>query len=74
VTGEEAFIKPWTIDLADAHYPVEIERARERLGWEPTHRLRATLGEMISRLKRDPRRWYETNKLNWPEEEREKAA
>jgi hypothetical protein len=54
--------------------PDEIERARERLGWEPTHRLRATLGEMISRLKRDPRRWYKENKLNWAEEAREKAA
>jgi len=65
---EETFIKPWMVDLADAHYPVEIARARERLGWEPVHRLRDTLGEMVSRLKRDPRGWYERNKLTPPEE------
>jgi nucleoside-diphosphate-sugar epimerase len=62
-TGE-TFIKPWMVDLADAHYPVEIERARKRLGWEPTSRLRYTLGEMIAHLKRDPKRWYQINGLN----------
>jgi nucleoside-diphosphate-sugar epimerase len=61
--GEETFIKPWMVDLADTHYPVEIERARKRLGWEPKHRLRGTLKEMIARLKRDPEKWYRTNKL-----------
>ncbi|MGH8009272.1 MAG: NAD-dependent epimerase/dehydratase family protein, partial [Candidatus Binatia bacterium] len=30
---DETFIKPWMVDLADAHYPVAIERAREGLGW-----------------------------------------
>ncbi len=64
LAGEEgAFIKPWMVDLVNAHYPVEIERARKRLGWEPAHRLRATLREMISRLKRDPQRWYQINGL-----------
>jgi nucleoside-diphosphate-sugar epimerase len=71
---EETFIKPWMIDLADAHYPVEIDLAQKRLGWEPAHRLRFTLGKMISRLKRDPRKWYENNNLNWPEEGKERAA
>jgi nucleoside-diphosphate-sugar epimerase len=61
--GEETFIKPWMVDLADTHYPVEIERARKRLGWEPKHRLRGTLKEMIARLKRDAEKWYRTNKL-----------
>lgn len=60
---EPTFIKPWMIDLADAHYPVEIERARTRLQWEPRHRLHDTLKEMIRRLKRDPRGWYERNGL-----------
>lgn len=72
---EETFIKPWMVDLADAHYPVAIGHARERLGWNPTHRLRDTLPEIIGRLKRDPRTWYEMNNLPWPEEnEEEKAA
>jgi hypothetical protein len=39
ILGQETFIKPWMIDLADTHYPVEIERARGRLGREPRHRL-----------------------------------
>jgi nucleoside-diphosphate-sugar epimerase len=66
--GEETFIKPWMVDLADAYYPAAIGRARERLGWEPRHRLRDTLEEMIHRLKRDPHQWYQTNGLLWPEE------
>lgn len=60
---EESFIKPWMIDLADGHYPVRIDRARARLGWEPRHRLRDTLPRMIERLAADPQRWYETNAL-----------
>ena len=65
--GEEMFIKPWMIDLADQHYPVEIERARKLLGWEPRHRLRTTIPEMIERLKADPAGWYERNGLKQPE-------
>jgi nucleoside-diphosphate-sugar epimerase len=64
---EEAFIKPWMIDLADAHYPVAIDHARQALGWQAAHRLRTTLPEMVSRLKRDPVRWYRTNKLEVPD-------
>ena len=65
---DPTFIKPWMVDLADQHYPVEIRRARERLGWEPRHRLHGTLDEMIGRLKRDPAGWYEENGLPPPEE------
>jgi nucleoside-diphosphate-sugar epimerase len=69
LTGdEETFIKPWMVDMADAHYPVAIEQARQRLDWAPRHRLRDTLEEMIRRLKRDPRQWYLTNKLPLPED------
>jgi nucleoside-diphosphate-sugar epimerase len=67
---EETFIKPWMVELADAHYPVAIERARERLKWQPRRTLRATLPEMIRRLKQDPRRWYEENNLPSPEDDR----
>lgn len=63
-----AFIKPWMIDLADQHYPVEIERAKTKLAWEPEHRLRHKLGEMIARLQRDPVGWYRENGLPPPEE------
>ena len=74
---EETFIKPWMVDLADAHYPVAIGHAGERLGWNPTHRLRDTLPEMIGRLKENPQKWYEINGLPWPEdkdEEKESKA
>lgn len=66
ISAEDAFIKPWMIDLADDHYPVEIRRARERLGWEPQHRLRDTLPAMIDGLKRNPKAWYERNNLTMP--------
>jgi len=58
-----AFIKPWMIDLADQHYPVAIDRARRKLGWEPRHRLRDTLPEMIRRLQNDRTAWYAANGL-----------
>jgi nucleoside-diphosphate-sugar epimerase len=60
---EETFIKPWMVDLADAHYPVDISRARERLNWQPRHRLRSTLPAMLERLQRNPRGWYGENGL-----------
>lgn len=65
---DETFIKPWMVDLADAHYPVSINRARKKLGWKPQHRLRNALEEMIHRLKRDPQRWYQMNNLPLPED------
>jgi nucleoside-diphosphate-sugar epimerase len=66
--SDEAFIKPWMIDLADQHYPVEISRARKVLGWEPKHRLRTTLPEIIRRLQADPAGWYKRNNLEPPED------
>jgi len=64
--GEDPFIKPWMIDLADDHYALDITRARELLGWQPRRSLRATVPEMIARLKRDPRAWFEENQLPVP--------
>jgi nucleoside-diphosphate-sugar epimerase len=68
--GEEdgEFIKPWMIDLADDHYPVVMDHARQELGCEPRHRLRDTLPEMIARLKRNPAEWYKRNGLKPPED------
>jgi nucleoside-diphosphate-sugar epimerase len=63
---DEAFIKPWMVDIADDHYPIEIKKARIKLGWEPIHRLRDTLDVMLYRLKQDPRKWYERNNLKYP--------
>lgn len=66
LTPEEAFVKPWMIDLADDHYPADIAKARERLGWQPQHRLYDTLEEIIARLEYDPQRWYKINNLGEP--------
>lgn len=58
---EAEFIKPWMIDMADAHYPVDPSRLQAKTGWKPRHQLRDTLPEMVSRLKADPAAWYEAN-------------
>lgn len=71
--GEKIFIKPWMVDLADDHYPVVIDRARERLDWKPTRRLRETLKEMVERLKSDPQKWYAMNNLAPPGDEKAKG-
>lgn len=64
LSGGEEFIKPWMVDLADAHYPVSVDKARTVLGWEPRHRLRDTLPAMIAALKNDPEGWYRENGLD----------
>jgi nucleoside-diphosphate-sugar epimerase len=66
VPGEEPFIKPWMIDLADDHYALDIGRARKILGWEPKRSLRETLPRMVSALKADPLSFYKKNKLEAP--------
>ena len=66
VPGEEPFIKPWMIDLADDHYVLDIDRAHKVVGWEPKRSLRDTLPRMVSALKADPLRFYNENKLEIP--------
>ncbi|PQO41208.1 NAD-dependent epimerase/dehydratase family protein [Blastopirellula marina] len=64
-TSEEdrPFIKPWMVDLADQNYPVDLAEARQMLDWSPMHSLRQTLPAILENLKRDPKQFYETNKL-----------
>jgi len=64
--SEEPFIKPWMIDLADDHYVLDINPAREELDWEPQHSLRTTLPKMVAALKADPLGWYRENRLEPP--------
>lgn len=68
LAGEDdpEFIKPWMIDLADEHRPVDINRANHLLGWHPQHRLRDTLPEILKRLRDDPETWYRTNGFPMP--------
>jgi nucleoside-diphosphate-sugar epimerase len=72
--GEEPFIKPWMIDLADDHYALDISRARSVLGWEPKRSLRSTLPIIIGALRSDPLGWYRENKLetSWLEKQLER--
>jgi nucleoside-diphosphate-sugar epimerase len=65
--GDETFIRPWMIDHADDHYPVSSDRAQELLGWEPQHRLRDTIPQMIRRLRENPERWYKINGIPVPD-------
>lgn len=69
VTHEEVFIKPWMIELADDDYPIEIQRARAKLGWEPKHHLHKTLLNMVLSLKRDPAAWYSRHNLEFQREQ-----
>lgn len=64
--GEEPFIKPWMIDLADDHYALDITQARDLLGWQPKRSLRDTLPLMIAALKANPLSWYREHKLEPP--------
>lgn len=66
IPGEEPFIKPWMIDLADDHYALDITRARRTLGWEPERSLRETLPRMVEALECDTQRFYRENKLGEP--------
>lgn len=72
ILGEDTFIKPWMVDLADQHYPIAIAHAQEKLGWKPVRRLRDTLPEIVRRLKDDPRQWYKENHLDVPDELQQK--
>jgi nucleoside-diphosphate-sugar epimerase len=62
--GEESFIRPWMVDIADDHYAIDITRARKLVGWEPRNSLREMLGTIIEMLKVDPFGWYRANKLD----------
>ncbi|MCP9200157.1 NAD(P)-dependent oxidoreductase [Gramella sp. GC03-9] len=61
----DPFIKPWMIDRADDHYELDISRAKKVLDWEPSHRVLDTIPEMIQNLKRDPKKWYKENDLDY---------
>lgn len=64
---EDAFIKPWMVDIANDHYELDISSARRLIGWSPKHRLITTLPAMVNALKRDPQKWYERHHLQLPE-------
>lgn len=60
---QQEFIKPWMIDLADDHYELDTRAARHHLDWQSSHFIGDDLPALIGRLKADPVRWYEDNRL-----------
>src|SRR3546814_15339864 len=48
VLGGESSIKPWMVEASNDHYVLDIDRARQLLGWEPKHRLRNALPKMVA--------------------------
>lgn len=64
--GEEPFIKPWMIDLADDHYELDVTRARELIGWQPTRSLRRMIPTLVAALHSDPVAFYRENGLEAP--------
>lgn len=63
--SDPTFIPPWTIDLGDNHYPVEIKKANRRLEWMPRYRIASMLRVILLKLKQDPKLWYEKNGFTW---------
>jgi nucleoside-diphosphate-sugar epimerase len=66
VPGEEPFIKPWMIDIADDHFEIDISSARDSLGFSPLHALLSDIPVMIEHLQADPAAWYRENDLELP--------
>lgn len=62
----DPFMDTWAVERASDHYELDISRARQLLGWNPGHTLRATLPNMMERLRRDPEGWYAGNALELP--------
>jgi len=65
--GEKPFIRPFMINMASDHYELDISRARELLGWQPTHSLFETLKDITDNLKADAAKWYKANHITAPD-------
>ncbi|QDT07055.1 3 beta-hydroxysteroid dehydrogenase/Delta 5--_4-isomerase [Rubripirellula lacrimiformis] len=63
LSGGDAFIKPFMVNMADDHYAFDVSRAKELLDWEPEHRLDQAIARMTQALKDDPDQWYRKNGL-----------
>lgn len=65
--GEKPFIKPYMTMMGDHHYALDIWRAKTLLGWEPRHRLKDVLPDLIASLKQDPAAWYRRHGMTPPD-------
>jgi len=64
--GEEPFIKPYMVEMADDHFEIDSSRAHRLLGWESKHSLHETLPKMVEALRADPLAWYHEHDLTPP--------
>jgi len=71
---EKPFVKPWMVDHADDNYELNIEKARQVLGWHPDRHLHDVIPQMIEGLKADPIKWYKTNHIEAPGWLKDKAS
>ncbi|NJR80689.1 NAD-dependent epimerase/dehydratase family protein [Sphingomonas corticis] len=65
--GEKPFIRPYMAMMGDHHYALDTWRAKTLLGWEPKHRLKDELPEIIAALRRDPVGWYKRHGITPPD-------
>ncbi|NGX27143.1 MAG: hypothetical protein K940chlam6_01074 [Chlamydiae bacterium] len=61
--AKKSFIQPWMIDIADDHYDLDIQKAKELLGFEPAHNLKNCLPEIIGKFKKNPQKWIEHHEI-----------
>lgn len=64
ILDEDAFQKPWMVDIADDYYELDTSKALELIGWSPSHSLRESLSDIVDKLKENPFSWYRENNLN----------
>lgn len=64
----DEFIKPWMMEIADDNYDIDNSKAKDILGWNPKNTLKGTLPKMVEFLKKDPKGFYQKNKLEVPSE------
>src|SRR5690606_20940225 len=67
LTEESEFIQPWMVDLADAHYPIDVSKANKLLGWNPKFSLRKQIAPMVEKLLESPIQWYQENGIEIPD-------
>ncbi len=65
--GEKPFIRPFMIEMASDYYQLDCSKARKLLGWKAGHYIGDSLTDMVANLKRDPLKWYKSNKLTPPD-------
>ena len=64
--GRAPFVRPFMAWQGSDHYALDISKAKSLLSWEPKRRLEATLPKIVEALKRDPKAWYDANKVPMP--------